>query len=78
MLICDLMKVVVSVSDLDVFFVVRDSGEKLLPSHQLSKQPRSFLQTFDQRFDVVVQRLPVDLQKHTHTHVNRQTDHVCF
>lgn len=54
-----------SAAHLDVFFVVWDSGEELLPSHQLSKHLRSFLQTFDEWFDVVVHGLPVNL--HTHT-----------
>lgn len=54
----------VSAAHLDVFLVVWDSGEELLPSHQLSKQLRSLLQEFDQRFDVVVDRLLMNLQKH--------------
>jgi len=48
-------------ADLDVFFVVWDSGEKLLPPHQLSEQLGSFLQAFDQWLNVVVHRLPVNL-----------------
>lgn len=59
-----------SAAHLDVFFVVWDSGEELLPSHQLSKHLRSFLQTFDEWFDVVVHGLPVNLHTHTHTHVH--------
>lgn len=50
---------------LNVFLVMWDFGEELLPPHQLSKQRRGLLQPLDQRFDVVVDRLLMNLQEQT-------------
>lgn len=61
--ILNLNKNVVHQSDLNVFSVMWQPGQELLSSHQFSKKLRAFFQMLDQRSDVVVHRLCVDLRK---------------